>query len=236
MENIPADAVTGAILTRFRDYTVQRGCGDRYAGKVCQYVKTVILWGCQRDHLQKNPLETHRVKVQNPYNTTHVTVEELQLLETFPFEPRLQKVVDCYLFSCYTGLAYQDAKNLTAANVVEKSGRKCLDGIRQKTGTPFFVPIVGQAERIINKYGGVENLPIKSNKEMNMLLKIACVACGINKQLWYHTARKTFADLCVNVWKLHDNQTIGAMGQKDVKELDAYRSIRKEMILDGFPT
>jgi hypothetical protein len=48
-----------------------------------------------------------------------LNTEELKILEKHQFvQPRLQEVKDWFVFSCYTGLAYNEMKNLKRQHVV----------------------------------------------------------------------------------------------------------------------
>ena len=49
----------------------------------------------------------------------YLTMEELAAIIKREFDSsRLEKVRDLYLFACYTGLVYQDIKNLQPYNIV----------------------------------------------------------------------------------------------------------------------
>ena len=49
-----------------------------------------------------------------------LSVDELKSLESHQFsQPRLQLVKDWFVFSCYTGLAYNEIKNLKKEHIVK---------------------------------------------------------------------------------------------------------------------
>lgn len=108
---------------------------------------------------------------------------------------------DIFLFSCFTGLAYIDTKELTYHNInLGLDGSQWIYTKRQKTKTTSNIPLLGQAELIIKKYKSHPTclnrgrlLPILSNQKMNAYLKEIADLCGINKELTYHIARHTFA-------------------------------------------
>ena len=106
-----------------------------------------------------------------------------------------------FLFSCYTGLAYIDVKQLTKDNIsLGIDGDKWIFKNRQKTDTASKIPLLPMEQEIIDKYADYpvcvnENrlLPILTNQKMNAYLKEIADVCKIKKELTFHIARHTFA-------------------------------------------
>lgn len=107
----------------------------------------------------------------------------------------------CFLFSCYTGLAYIDLAELRPNNIITGAdGELWISTNRVKTNTSVRVPILPQAMELIEKYMDdprVQNngtvFPVISNQGMNGYLKEIADVCGITKILTFHIARHTFA-------------------------------------------
>src|SRR5690606_17454522 len=136
------------------------------------------------------------------YDRVYLTERELQLLEEMEFtNERLQRVKDCFVFSCYTGLSYVDVKELTEDNIVQGiDGRYWIYTKRQKTDERVKVPLLPKAIEIIEKYRGTQEregmnrlLPISSNQKINKYLKEIAEMCNISKNITFHVARHTFA-------------------------------------------
>src|SRR5690606_25769561 len=131
----------------------------------------------------------------------YLTKEELNVLayKTFSIE-RLQSVLDMFLFSCYTGLAYIDMSNLTRGNIVKGiDGGDWLVTNRQKTETVVKVPLLPQASALIDKYNdhpkacNSERLfPVIYNQRISCYLMEIADVCVICKTLIFHIARHTF--------------------------------------------
>ncbi|MFT4848136.1 MAG: site-specific recombinase XerD, partial [Sediminicola sp.] len=71
---------------------------------------------------------------------------------------------------------------------------------RQKTFIKVFLPLLPQAEEIMEKYKDNPQaikkgilLPAASNQKTNEYLKEIATLCGIKNKLTFHTARHTFA-------------------------------------------
>jgi site-specific recombinase XerD len=131
-----------------------------------------------------------------------LTKEELQTLAAKEFPvARVAQVRDIFLFSCYTGLAYIDIRQLTRASIaIGVDGGKWIFTQRQKTDVPSRIPLLPQALNILARYEhhpaserrGLA-LPVLSNQKMNAYLKEIADLCGIQKHLTFHIARHTFA-------------------------------------------
>jgi len=151
--------------------------------------------------LNKDPFSNYKAKVKD-VERVYLTEEEIQAIINKDFKiERVAMVRDIFVFSCFTGLAYIDVKQLTKNNIsLGIDGDKWIFKNRQKTDTTSKIPLLPMAQEIINKY---ENhpvcinedrlLPILSNQKMNAYLKEIADMCEINKDLTFHIARHTFA-------------------------------------------
>ena len=133
---------------------------------------------------------------------TELEDNELMRLAKKKFKvKRLEEVRDCFLFSCYTGYAFVDAKKLTPQHIMTRNkGELWVVTSRTKTEITANVPLLPQAIRILEKYKDDPSciaanrlLPMKSNQKMNAYLKEIADLCDIEKNLTTHMARHTFA-------------------------------------------
>ena len=123
------------------------------------------------------------------------------MLEDYQFETvRLEKVRDCFIFCCYTGLPYTEMASLRASHIVKGfDGKDWIKIIRKKTGKPMMIPLLPKALQILEGYNIREKnandllLPVISNQRFNSYLKEIAEIVGIKKKLSHHVARKTFA-------------------------------------------
>ncbi len=140
-----------------------------------------------------------RFEIEDPVNEKEkfLTEGELKALEekVFPME-RTERVKDCFLFSCYTGLAYGDAYDLTEDDLIFDHDIYWIRRERGKTNNRISVPLMPKAYAIIEKYRGKVKpgklLPYLTNQRMNGYLKEIAAGCGIKKELTTHVARHTF--------------------------------------------
>ncbi len=178
-----------------------RKCSHNTTVKYLANTKKIVLDCVKKGWLQRDPfLNFKMVKKEIPREA--LTESELDHVSKRVFSTeRLNLVRDLFLFSCYTGLAYIDVKNLDKNQIIDGiDGEKWLFTHRQKTNAPTRLPLLPQAMKILTKYqdhpkveitGKV--LPTPSNQKMNAYLKEIADLCGINKELTFHIARHTFA-------------------------------------------
>lgn len=170
-------------------------------GKYIKNLKKIVRECVIKGWLDKDPFSAYKVKhieVEKPFLSAY----ELELLinKQFPIK-RTELVKDLFLFSCYTGFSYIDARNLTPANIeIGVDGKKWICAYRQKTNIASRIPLLPPALVIIEKYrqhpqvcNKGKLLPMMSNQKVNSYLKEIADACGIGKEITFHTARHTFA-------------------------------------------
>ena len=151
--------------------------------------------------LEKDPFQKFQLKYIKS-DRQYLTAKELQRLEKSHLKNRtLEKVKDIFVFSCYTGLAYVDVKELTVNQILKGiNGGHWIHTKRAKTNEAVKIPLLPKAKEIIQKYknspetASIETLlPVYSNQKMNSYLKDIMKACGIAKHITFHSARHTFA-------------------------------------------
>lgn len=147
---------------------------------------------------------------------------------------RLERIRDIFVFSCYTGLAYIDIKNLKKAHISKGFDNKLwINTKRQKTDVQTVVPLLDVAQTILYKYKGLPDgvlLPIPTNQKTNAYLKEIADVCGINKNLTFHLARHTFATT-ITLSNGVPIETVSKMlGHTDIKTTQIYARITNEKI------
>jgi integrase len=126
-----------------------------------------------------------------------LTTDELEKIENVQLEiPRLKKVRDLFIFSCYTGVSYADLMVLTPQNLVIGIDKKIwLITRREKNGNQVKLPLLSKAITLVEDYKNDEGcfvnnslLPKISNQKVNSYLKEIAKICKIKKNLTFHLA------------------------------------------------
>jgi integrase/recombinase XerD len=165
--------------------------------KIIERVKKVVKIAVGNGWISSDPFMLYQKK-KFVKEVVFLTTTELKKLETHKFtQERLAAVRDCFVFSCYTGLAYNEAALLSDNHLQPaEDGFTWIEMTRQKTQRPIAVPILPQAMKLLKRYGYPKKgllLPVISNQKMNSYLKEIGHIVGINKVLTHHIARKTYA-------------------------------------------
>jgi integrase/recombinase XerD len=166
--------------------------------KTLQRFKKLVNFAVAHEYLDSNPFLMHKPKsVRN--EIVYLQFEELKHLQEKELSnKRLAEIRDCFVFCCYTGLAFKEMSNLREDHIVlGKDGRNWLRINRQKTDKTIAVPILPVAQKLLDKYHGQleegKVLPSKTNAHFNAYLKEIADLCDIRINLTHHVARKTFA-------------------------------------------
>jgi len=165
----------------------------------------------------------------------YLTSDEVKRIEDKIFtNSRLEQIKDVFLFQCYTGFAFCDLYKLKPEDIINYSGRMCIDTQRLKTEVPCFVPLIDKAIAIIEKYKEKclnHIVPIKSNQEVNAYLKEIGDLCDIQKAISTHCARHTFGHIAAeNGIPLEVIKMI--LGHTNTNMTSQYCKIDKKQILE----
>lgn len=187
-------------LTGFEAYLRSLGLMTNSVGKHLRNVRTLINEAINQGYmsLADYPFRQFRIRKEKPEHRV-LTVPELQKLERLQLNRKSrQRVLDSFLFCCYTGLRFSDYTQLTDDSLVLQRGKPWLVLTSQKTGArqklPVYLLFDGKALDLIEKY---ETLPkmnrIGCNADVNRTLKEIVTQAGITKRVTFHTVRHTFA-------------------------------------------
>lgn len=174
------------------------GCGENTTAKFLQIFRAVIIKAKNYGWIIADPFANYKIRMKK-VDVGYLTAEELRIIreKEMPIK-RLAQVRDIFVFSCYTGLAYIDIKELTTNHIKTSfDGKQWIMTHRHKTKTNVNVPLLSVALNLIEKYKGTTKdgrlFPVLSNQKMNAFLKEIATVCGIDKNITFHMARHTFA-------------------------------------------
>lgn len=210
-----------------------RNCANNTAVKYLKNFNKIIKLCLANDWLDKNPFANYKSKVKE-VDRVYLTEEEIQSIIEKDFKTeRLSLVRDIFLFSCFTGLAYIDVKNLTKSHISYGiDGEKWIFTHRQKTESASKIPILPVTQMIIDKYENHPQcnnedklLPILSNQKMNAYLKEIASVCEIEKELTFHIARHTFATTVTLTNGVPIESVSKMLGHKNLRTTQHYAKV-----------
>jgi len=234
VSDIDIKKLSYAFVTDFEFYLKsKRKCNHNSTIKYIANMRKIVLYCLKSGWINKDPFFGFKMTKKEVVRE-YLTEAELQQLATKQFGiERLTQVRDIFLFSCYTGLAFIDVSKLTRSEIATGvDGNQWIFTFRQKTDTASRIPLLPQAQAIIEKYKDHPKcvnegrlLPILSNQKMNAYLKEVADLCGITKTLTFHIARHTFATT-VTLSNGVPIETVSKMlGHKNIRMTQHYAKI-----------
>ncbi|TLX76481.1 site-specific integrase [Labilibacter sediminis] len=179
----------------------ERKCAHNTAIKYLKNFKKIVRIALANGWMKKDPFATIKFKLK-PVDAVYLSKEELDIVINKEISiARLRQVRDVFVFCCFTGLAFSDAKSLKREHITtDGNGITWIHKKRKKTDQMSTIFVIEAAKKLMAKYeyepeliekGTV--LPVLSNQKMNAFLKEIGIICGIDKPISTHTARHTFA-------------------------------------------
>lgn len=205
--------------------------GERSDVTIYGYHKRLKKWVgelARLDEIPRNPYKIVSVTRGKSKERQPLLETELKKMRDYPFDGKLERVRDLFIFSAYTGLAFCDVQNFDYQSMTVKEGDLVfIDGNRIKTDTKFFTPILAPAMEVLKKYDF--KLPKISNQKANDYLHLIQAQLGIKKNLTFHVARHSFATLAL----AHDvpiENVARMLGHEDIRTTQIYAKVLRTTI------
>ncbi len=192
------DDLTKANITLYDEFLHQQGISQptiyNYHKRLKRYLHEAMKFGM----LETDPytgLHFERGKFEK---RKYLTDEELGMIRSCKINmPSIDRVRDLFLFQCYTGLAYADFEKFDfERDVEEREGKYIIADRRKKTNEDYKIVLLTPAIDILKKYD--YKLPVISNQQYNIMLKVVAQFAGIDKNITTHMGRHTFAVFALN--------------------------------------
>lgn len=236
LSDIPLVEIGHKFITDLECYlrTVSQ-CNENTTAKFLQTFKMIIIRARNNGYIKGDPFSNYRIRLKR-VDRGYLTEEELSAIMGKEFATkRLSQVRDIFIFSCYTGLAYIDIKELTADNIrTSFDGNQWIMTHRHKTETPVNVPLLDIPKQLVAKYRGTTKdgklLPVLSNQKMNAYLKEIATLCGIDKNITFHLARHTFATTITLSQGVPIESVSKMLGHTNIQTTQIYARITNDKI------
>lgn len=188
-QDIPIRDITPSFCNGYLSYC-NKTLKPSTVQKEMKMFKRVLQFAVNEGVINVNPFN---IKLKAPKLLYEpLSINELEKIWKTDIDGSLERVRDCFIFQCYTGLAYCDMASLTSSDI--------RDGViykrRKKTDVQSVIPLLPIPKLILEKYN--YNLPVISNQKYNVYLKALATACGIKTRIYSHLARHTAATVMIN--------------------------------------
>lgn len=201
-EDIKFSHINLQFVEDFELYLKTEGkCGHNSAMKHIQTFKTIYKSAVAHGYTDKDPFQKFKIRLEEVVRCYLSEKEIKELIELNIPHEGLANARDLFIFSCYTGLAYIDLKNLSVRNIQFENGRYWIRTRRQKTNVKTNVPLLDVPMRYIKnrcpefetKDADDKIFRVITNQKINEHLKELAKLAEIKKDLTFHIARHTFA-------------------------------------------
>ncbi|RZK09643.1 MAG: site-specific integrase [Flavobacterium sp.] len=199
VKNYPLVRIDVPFLEKYFQYLRgTRGVSHNVAVKYVTFFRTILMPALREGIIKDNPFKQLKLR-QKTVHKGFLTKEDLQLLIDVELSHELDRIRNIFLFSCYTGLAYTDVKQLSRLHIIKDDEESFyIRKPRQKTGQESIIPLLPAAMNILKKYSLTDDFRdfkwrVSSNQKMNQRLKVIGEKACITQQLHMHLARHTFA-------------------------------------------
>jgi hypothetical protein len=163
--------------------------------KLINFVLKVISFGVDTQVVNAKELK-YKVNTNDvSQDYSHLTQQEVELLEKLSpiVSEKYQRVIDSFLWMCYTGQSHVDTSGLSQAQIHRlDSELTMLGGKRSKTKIDYSIVVNEKAQTLIEKYGNIEKIPVLHLTTINEELKIIGKILGFKIILSTKIARRTF--------------------------------------------
>lgn len=236
VSDISIKEINQMFINNFEVYLMTTAkCGHNTTAKFMQFFKRIIIIARNNGMLVGDPFANYKIRIKK-VDRGYLTEEEINKIVSKKFATeRLEHVRDIFIFSCFSGLAYIDVKNLTQDNIrTSFDGNLWIMTKRQKTNTSVNVPLLKIPQMILEKYKGKlpegRILPVLSNQKTNSYLKEIGDLCGITKNLTFHLARHTFATTTTLAKGIPIETVSKMLGHTNISTTQIYARITNDKI------
>jgi site-specific recombinase XerD len=230
-ENLIVHDIEKRHVKGFWDSLKEKGYDHDYVNKTVSNCISLFTFAVDKDFADCNPFNGSRFTWKNKVDLTCLDIDEIERIKKYKWSDVLQKVVDAFLFMCYQGMHIGDYLKLNQANISSAMQVQWVRLGRQKTKVSARVPVHSEAAKIIEKYGGLKNIPKLTGQSSNDHLKTIAEKVDIPKHLTNKIARKTFTDMCLNEYGMSDESVAAMLGHTSTRFVKKYGAVTDRRIL-----
>ena len=228
------------MIISFVEYLKKRSVGEG-ANSIYARFKKVIKYAVEHDVIIKNPCTDISIKAdENSLKKAVLSPDEIQLLANTHYENESDNIRRAFLFCCYSGLRFVDAKALTFGNVDYANNLLSFDQ-KKTTGhaesswvyinlNTTLLSLIGPAPEDGNRGASIFNLA--TYESCTKALRRWVNRAGINKPVTWHSGRHSFG---TNLAANNINPVVikSLMGHSSLKYTERYVRAAEKIKVDA---
>ena len=178
----------------FCNYLAKKKAANNYSGQNIKIIRTFFNWVNNEMGINTGPFHRNFYVLKEDVPIVTLSIEQLNfLIYDRDFEAslpaHLQRVKDCFVIGCSTGLRIVDLRLLKPRDILNRDGKQYININAQKTKTPSLVNLPPYCITIIDKYRSPKSkslLPVTITCRFNERLKDICERAGWTWQVSKH--------------------------------------------------
>lgn len=167
---------------------------NNYVGQNIKIIRTFFNWVNDEVGINTGPFHRNFYVLKEDVPIVTLSIEQLNfLIYDKVFEsslpPHLQRVKDCFVFGCSTGLRIGDLRRLKLQDIMFRDGKRYININAEKTKTPSLVNLPPYCLDILEKYKSrrvKQLLPVTITCRFNERIKQICALAGWTWQVAKH--------------------------------------------------
>jgi site-specific recombinase XerD len=197
--------ITRDFITKYHTDMVGKGNQVNTVHKSLSFIRTMIKRAQLEGFVQDNPFQFYPLH-KKAGEREFLNIDELNSIEKLYAKGTMKgyqaNACKSFLFACYTGLRYQDVRNLRFEDVkkeVHDGKEKFFIRITMhKTKDPVSIPLIDKAAAMIGEGIKAQKVfRVPANQVINRYLKEIADLATINKKVTFHVSRHTFATISI---------------------------------------
>lgn len=225
--------LTKENITIYDDWLHEKGYSQPTVHNYHKRMKRYINEAIKFELIDKDPYSGLHFERGKHQIRKYLTEDELKkIIEAEIPSKTVRQVRDLFVFQAYTGISYADlAKFNFKKDITKKNGKMVIHDVRQKTEETYFIVLLSPALEVLERYKFI--LPVISNQQYNLRLKIVADYAKIDKNLTVHMARHTFATMCLNNGVKIENVS-KMLGHSNIKTTQEYAKVLNSEVEKSF--
>lgn len=225
--------LTKENITIYDDWLHEKGYSQPTVHNYHKRMKRYINEAIKFELIDKDPYSGLHFERGKHQIRKYLTEDELRkIIEAEIPSKTVRQVRDLFVFQAYTGISYADlAKFDFKKDIIKKNGKMVIHDVRQKTEETYFIVLLSPALEVLERYKFI--LPVISNQQYNLRLKIVADYAKIDKNLTVHMARHTFATMCLNNGVKIENVS-KMLGHSNIKTTQEYAKVLNSEVEKSF--
>ena len=234
VSDIPLSQLDKAFIEGFEYYlTIDRKLKRSSVSSALSTLKSIVRMAVKKGVLDFYPFLGY--SYERPKGEPRsISQDQLQRIIDLEIEWENYRIVrDLFVFSCFSGLAISDVRNLREENIVLEEGELCIKGKRMKTKTPYRVQVLPPAWAIMERYRGKRAgfvFEVPTNDIIHNGMHYIQRNIGMKSPLTFHMARHTFASLITLSAGVPIETVSQMLGHTNLRTTQVYAAVSSERI------